>query len=76
MVKSKIYEGPYYVIFSNTLVTSCLLGSNILLSTLFSDTLNLISSFRATDQVSHSKKKKKKKKKKIVIIISCLSSRF
>jgi hypothetical protein len=34
-------------------VTSSLLGSNILLSTLFSNTLNLCSSLNVKDQVSH-----------------------
>jgi len=34
-------------------VTSSLLGPNILLSTLFSDTLSLRSSFNVSDQVSH-----------------------
>jgi hypothetical protein len=33
--------------------TSTLLGPNILLSTLFSDTLNLCSSHSVTDQVTH-----------------------
>jgi hypothetical protein len=34
-------------------VTSSLLGSNILLSTLFSNTLSLCSSLNVTDQFSH-----------------------
>jgi len=37
-------------------VTSSLLGPNILLSTLFSDTLSLHSSINVSDQVSHSYK--------------------
>jgi hypothetical protein len=39
--------------FLNYPVTSSLLGPNILLSTLFSNTLNLRSSFKVSDQVSH-----------------------
>ena len=40
-------------IFLNSPVTSSLLGPNILLSTLLSNTLNLRSSFNVSDQVSH-----------------------
>jgi hypothetical protein len=39
--------------FLHSPVTSSLLGRNILLSTLFSDTLSLCSSLNVTDQVSH-----------------------
>jgi hypothetical protein len=39
--------------FLHSPVTSSLLGSNILLSTLFSNTLNLLSSFSVSDQVHH-----------------------
>ena len=39
--------------FLHSLVTSFLLGPNILLSILFSDTLSLRSSFNVSDQVSH-----------------------
>jgi hypothetical protein len=39
--------------FLNPHVTSCLLGTNILPSTLFSNILKLHSLFRVTDQVSH-----------------------
>jgi hypothetical protein len=39
--------------FSPTPVTSSLFGPNILLSTLFSNTLSLYSSFNVRDQVSH-----------------------
>jgi phosphate starvation-inducible membrane PsiE len=40
-------ETPHYAIFS------CLLESNILLSALFSNALNLCFSLRPSDQVSH-----------------------
>jgi hypothetical protein len=39
--------------FLHSLVTSSLLDQNILLSTLFSNTLSLHSSFNISDQVSH-----------------------
>jgi len=39
--------------FLHSPVTSSLLGPNILLSTLFSNTLSLRSSLNASDQVSH-----------------------
>jgi len=39
--------------FLHSLVTSSLLGSNILLNTLFSNTLSLRSSLNVSDQVSH-----------------------
>jgi hypothetical protein len=39
--------------FHHSPVTSSLLGSNVLLSTLLSNTLNLRSSFNVSDQVSH-----------------------
>ena len=39
--------------FLHSLVTSSLLGSNILLNTLFSNTLNLRSSLNVSDQVPH-----------------------
>jgi len=39
--------------YIHSLVTSSLLGPNILLKTLFSDTLSLHSSLNVNDQVSH-----------------------
>ena len=39
--------------FLHSLITSSLLGPNILLNTLFSNTLNLRSSLNVSDQVSH-----------------------
>jgi hypothetical protein len=39
-VKRTNCEVPHYVVFSKSHVTSSLLGSNILLSTLFSNTFN------------------------------------
>jgi len=44
-VKRTSYEAPHYAVFS-------LLGPNISLSTLFSDTFNLCSSLTMRDQVS------------------------
>jgi hypothetical protein len=49
--KSKSYEA-HYAVFSN-LVSSSLFGPNILLNTLFSNTLSLCSSLNVWDQVSH-----------------------
>jgi Ca2+/Na+ antiporter len=46
--------------FLHSLVTSSLLGSNILPSTLFSNTLSRRSSLKVRDQVSHSYKTKNK----------------
>jgi len=42
-VKHTSYEAPHYVVFSSLLLTSCVLGSNILPNNLFLDTLNLYS---------------------------------
>ena len=47
------HSAPHYVSFLYSPVTSSLLGSNIRLSTLFSNTLSLRSSLNITDQVSH-----------------------
>jgi hypothetical protein len=52
MVKRTSYEAHYAVVFQPP-ATYSLLGPNILLSTLFSDTLNLFSSFSVSDEVSH-----------------------
>ena len=52
-VRSTDYSAPHYVIFFYSPVTSSLLGPNILLNTLFSNTLSLRSSFNVSDQVSH-----------------------
>jgi hypothetical protein len=49
-VRSTGYEAPHYAIFSTLL---SLHPSSILLSTLFSNTLSLCSSFNVRDQVSH-----------------------
>ena len=56
----RLIFGEEYRSFSSSLcsflhspVTSSVLGPNILLSTLFSDTLNLSSSLSVSDQVSH-----------------------
>ena len=51
-MSSTDHLAPYYVVFS-TPVTSSLLASNILLSTLFSNSLSLRSFLCASDQVSH-----------------------
>ena len=45
-------EATHYVVFS-TPITSSLLGPNILLNILFSNTLSLHSSLRVSDQISH-----------------------
>jgi len=47
------HKAPCYVVFSTPLVSSSLLGPNILLSTLFSYNLSLRSSLNVSDQVSH-----------------------
>ena len=47
------HEAAHYVVFSTLLLPRPLLGHNILLSTLFSDTLSLRSSLNMSDQVSH-----------------------
>jgi len=44
---------PHYAVFIHSPVTSSLLGPNILLNTLFSNTLSLRSSPSVSDQVSH-----------------------
>ena len=53
-VRSTVHSAPHYVV-SSTPVTSTLLGPNILISTLFSNTLSLRSSLNlnASNQVSH-----------------------
>ena len=58
---NRMISGEEYSSWSSSLcsllpVTSSLLGPNILLSTLFSKTLSLRSSFNVSDQVSHSYK--------------------
>jgi hypothetical protein len=50
----KLWSSPFRN-FLHSPVTSSLLGPNILLSTLFSNTLSLCSGPKVTDQVSHSK---------------------
>jgi hypothetical protein len=50
--KSTNHEA-HYAIFFHSPVTSSLFGPNILLSTLFSNTLSLCSSLNVRDQVSH-----------------------
>jgi hypothetical protein len=49
MMKSTSYEVPHYAVFSSLPSLSSLVGPNILLSTLFSDTFSLCSSFNARD---------------------------
>ena len=53
LVRSTDHSSPYYVVFLHSPVTSSLLGPNILLTTLFSNTLSLRSSFNMSHQVSH-----------------------
>ena len=55
--------------FLHSPVTSSLLGPNILLNALFSNTLSLRSSVNVSDQVSH---KYKKKKGKIIVLYTLL----
>jgi len=54
----QIIKLPVYS-FLNSPVTSSLLGSNILLNTLFSNSLGLRSSLHVSDQVSHTYKRAK-----------------
>jgi len=48
------YKAPHYVVFLHSPVISSLLGPNILLSTLFSNTFCLRYSLNMSDRVSHS----------------------
>jgi hypothetical protein len=52
-VRSTDNYAPHYVVFSTPPLTSFLLGPNILLKTLFSNTLSLCSYLNVSDQVSH-----------------------
>jgi hypothetical protein len=56
LVKSTSYDAPSYAVFSNLLPFLPLLGPNILLSILFSNTLSLCSSLKVRIQVSYSHK--------------------
>ena len=58
----------------HSLVTSCLGGQNILLSTLFSNTLSLRSSLNVSDHVSHPYKTRSKFKFLIILIFMFLDS--
>jgi hypothetical protein len=53
LARSTSYEAPHYAVSSNLPPLISLLGPNILLSTLFSNTLSLCSSLNVRDQVSH-----------------------
>ena len=55
-VRSTDNSAPHYALFFHSPVNLSLLGPNILLSTLFSNTLSLCSSLNVSDQVSHSYK--------------------
>jgi len=55
-VTSTDNKAPHYVVLSTPPVTLSLLGPNVLLSILFSNTLNLCTSINVTDQVPHSYK--------------------
>jgi hypothetical protein len=50
---TKCYEVPHYAVFFSLPKLSSLRGRNILLSTLFSNVLNLCSSLSLRDKVSH-----------------------
>ena len=52
-VRSTHNQAPHFVVFLHSPVTSSLLGPNILLSTLFSNTLSLRSFLNMSDQVLH-----------------------
>ena len=52
-VRSTNHLAPRYAVSSIPPVTSSLLGSNILLNTIFSNTLSFLSSLNISDQVSH-----------------------
>ena len=52
-VRSTDHYAPHYVVFSTPPVTSSLLCPNVLLSTLFSNTLSIRSSLNVSDKVSH-----------------------
>jgi len=65
---------PCYVLFS-TPVTTSLIRLNISLSTLFSNTLSLLSSLNVSDQVSHPHKTAGKIKLIYILIHKCLCSK-
>jgi len=52
-VSSTNHLAPRYAIFSIPPITSSLLGPNILLNTIFSNTLSFLTSLNVSDQVSH-----------------------
>ena len=52
-VRSTNHLAPRYAIYSIPPVTSSLLGPNIILNTMFSNTLSFLSSRNVNDQVSH-----------------------
>jgi hypothetical protein len=52
LAKNTSHEAPHSAVFSN-LTSLHLFGPNILLNTLFSNTLSLCSSLNVTEQVSH-----------------------
>ena len=52
-VSSTDHQAPHYVVVSIPLLPHPILGPNILLITLFSNTLSLCFSLSVTDQVSH-----------------------
>jgi hypothetical protein len=69
------HSAPHYVIFS-TPITSSLLGPNILLNTLFSNTPNLRSSLNMSDQVSHPFKTTSKIIVLYILILKFLDSKL
>jgi hypothetical protein len=59
LVRTADHKAPDYVVSCTPVLTSLLLGPNILLSTLFWNTFSLRSSFNVSDQVSHTYKQGK-----------------
>jgi len=67
-VQSRVHKAALYVVFT-TPVTSSLLGPNILLNALFSNTLSILYPLNVSNQVSHHTKQGKIIVFYIVIVI-------
>jgi len=68
-VKHTDYEAPHYTVFSSLITTSSLLGPNIILSTLFLNTLIRIQVFHLIHY--HSSRRKFSMYDFMLIYISC-----
>ena len=75
MVRSTDHEAPLYVVFTAPF-TSSLLGTNILLSTLFSDAPSLCSSLNVRDHISRPYKKNRKTAVLCILNFTILDSKL